>query len=317
MMKIVILDTQTLTGEDLDWAALDGLGERQVFAHTTPDQLLDRAAGAEVLLTNKVRLSAETLAQLPQLRYVGVTATGYDMVDLDAARQQGIVVTNAAGYGTEAVAQHVFALLLALTNQVARHSADVHQGGWTQQGSWTYRLTPLQALTGMTLGIVGLGRIGQAAGRLGAAFGMRVLGHSRRPHDLPGIEGVGELATLLAQSDVVSLHCPLTAETQGLLDAKRLALMKPSAYLINTARGPLIDEVALAEALRQGRLAGAGLDVLSQEPPPADHPLVGLPQCLITPHNAWGAQSARQRLIDQAADNLRAWQAGKPQGVVT
>lgn len=315
-MKIVILDSDTLMGDDLDWSPLDDLGQREVYPASRPEQVLARAQGAEVLLTNKVSLSADLLTQLPALRYIGVTATGYDVVDVTAARQRGIVVTNAAGYGTEAVAQHVFALLLSLTNQVTRHSHDVHQGGWTHAAAWTYRLTPLYELQGLTLGLIGLGRIGRATARIARAFGMRVLGHSRHQRDLPGIQWHADLGQLLADSDVVSLHCPLTSETQHLIDAARLAQMKPNAYLINTARGPLIDEDALAQALQRGHLAGVGLDVLAQEPPPADHPLLGSPRCLITPHHAWGARASRQRLRDQVVANLRAWLAGQPINVV-
>ena len=315
-MQIVILDSESTTGDDLDWSGLFDLGEVVAYPYTAPREVVARAREAEAILTNKVPLSAAVLAQLPKLRYIGVVATGYDRIDVQAARARGIPVCHAAGYGTEAVAQHVFALLLALTNQVARHSADVHAGGWTAQGSWTYRLTPLVELPGMTLGLVGMGRIGSAVAALGQAFGMRILAYSRSRRDLPGVAWADDLPTLFAQGDVLSLHCPLTPETEGLVDAALLGHMKPSAYLINTARGGLVQAAALAEALHAGQIAGAGLDVLSPEPPPADHPLLGAPRCLLTPHNAWGARAARQRLIDQTVDNLRAFLAGRPQQVV-
>ncbi len=315
-MHIVILDTLALTGDDLDWSALQPLGKVEGYDHSSPAQVIERAREAEVILTNKVPLDADTLAQLPHLQYIGITATGYDMIDLAAARERGIVVTNAADYGTEAVAQHVFALLLALTNQVARHHADIQAGGWQRQNRWTYRLSPLNELQGMTLGIVGLGRIGQATARLGRAFGMEVLGHAPTRHEWPGITWVDDLDLMVARSQVLSLHCPLSAETRELVNARLLARMPAGAFLINTARGALVNESDLAQALRSGHLAGAGLDVLSQEPPPADHPLLGLENCLITPHLAWGARASRERLIQQVIANLRAWQAGNPQNVV-
>jgi glycerate dehydrogenase len=316
-MRITILDTRTLTGDDLDWSALESLGEIDVYDHTPLEQVVARAREAEVILTNKIPLDAAVMEQLPQLRYIGVTATGYDMIDLAAARARGIVVTNAAGYGTQAVAQHVFALLLAMTNRVALHAADVRAGGWQAQDSWTYRLTPLHELQGLRLGILGLGRIGRATAQLGQAFGMEVLGHSRTRRELPGITWMASSQALAARSQVLSLHCPLTDATEGMIDAEFLAQLPAGAYLINTARGGLIREADLAAALRSGQLGGAGLDVLSQEPPPEDHPLLGLETCLITPHLAWGARASRQRLLQQVVANLAAWQAGDPIHVVS
>ncbi|RMG69933.1 MAG: D-2-hydroxyacid dehydrogenase, partial [Bacteroidetes bacterium] len=236
-------------------------------------------------------------------------------IDIAAAQARGIPVCNAAGYGTEAVAQHVFALLLAMTNRVETHARHVAGGGWAEAPDWTYRLSPLVQLTGRTLGIVGLGRIGQAVARLGQAFGMTVLGHSRSARAVPGVRMV-DRDTLFADSDVISLHCPLTAGNAGFVDEALLRRMKPDAYLINTARGPLIDEGALLRVLQSGQLAGVALDVLSEEPPPPDHPLFGAPRCLITPHIAWGTQAARARLIEMAAENLAAFQQGHPQSNV-
>jgi len=316
-MKIVILDSRATTSGELEWDMLAGLGEVAIFEQTTEHDIIPRTKGAEVVLTNKVPFSRDTLSQLPDLKYIGIVATGYDKVDLVAAKERGIVVTNAAGYGTEAVAQHVFALLLALTNQVDYHSRDVKSGGWTKKDNWTYMLTPIFELKGMTLGLVGMGRIGQAVAKLGQAFGMSVRAFSRSPKPLAGVKWASSLEEILEQADVLSLHCPLTAETEGMIHASALRRMKSSAFLINTARGPLIDEPSLAHALQTGEIAGAGLDVLGSEPPSADNPLFKAPNCVITPHNAWGARASRLRLMQQVADNLRAWQQGHPQNVLT
>ncbi|MDZ7619160.1 MAG: D-2-hydroxyacid dehydrogenase, partial [Patescibacteria group bacterium] len=277
-----------------------------------------RASDADVLLTNKTVLGRQHFERLPKLRYVGVLATGYDVVDVAAARERSVVVTNIPAYGTPSVAQMVFAHLLNLTQHVAEHATTVRDGRWSRSPDFCYWDFPLIELDGLTMGIVGLGQIGRAVARLAVAFGMRVLAYdATTPAQLPeGVWMTSELSRIFRDADVVTLHCPLTPETRQLVSAERLALMKPTALLINTSRGPLVDEAALAEALRTGRLAGAGLDVLSTEPPPADHPLMIAPHCYITPHIAWATQSARRRLLETAVENIRAFLAGEPRNVV-
>jgi len=320
-MKIVVIDGYTLNPGDLDWQALEALGEATVHERTPKELLLERASGAEILLTNKVVLGAEAIAQLPQLRYIGVTATGFNVVDIAAARRRGIAVTNVPAYSTSSVAQMVFALLLELTQHVGHHAARVREGGWTASPDFCFWEQPLVELDGLAMGLVGFGAIGRRVALLARAFGMTVLVHTAHPDRYRGTpEGEGVcfigLDELFSASDVVSLHCPLTEATQGLVDASRLALMKPSAYLLNTGRGPLVDEAALAAALDAGQLAGAGLDVLSAEPPPAANPLLQAKNCCITPHIAWATRAARQRLMTTAVANVRAFLAGSPQNVV-
>jgi len=310
---LVILDAYATNPGDLSWASIEDLADCTIHDRTAPADVLARVGNADAVMLNKAVLDAHNLAHAPSLKYVGILATGWNTVDLAAAHKRGIVVTNVPGYSTDSVAQHTFALLLELTNQVALHSADARSGGWTKNPDYCYRLSPQTELAGLTLGIVGFGQIGQAVARIGQAFGMRVLAH-RRDNSTPPPDGV-EYATLdrlFADSDVVSLHCPLSASTAGLVHAERLAQMKPTAFLINTARGPLVVEPDLAAALRAGRLAGAAVDALSTEPPAADNPLLSAPRCLVTPHIAWATAAARQRLIDIAAENLRAFLAGKP-----
>jgi glycerate dehydrogenase len=312
-MKIVVLDGQTLNPGDLDWAALRGLGDCAIHDRTAPEEIVQRAQGAEILLTNKTPLRAATIALLPALRYIGVLATGYNVVDVPSARAHGVVVTNVPAYGTRAVAQHVFALILELANHVGHHAQTVREGRWNAVSGWCYWDKPLLELDGLTLGIVGYGRIGSTVANLGRAFGLRVLIHTRTA--APGDERVG-LDELFRQSDVVSLHCPLTPATEGLVNAARLASMKPGALLVNTSRGPLIVDGDLAAALNTGHLGGAALDVLSTEPPPADNPLLSAKNCLITPHIAWAARAARERLLNIAVENIRAFIAGQPRNVV-
>ncbi len=317
-MKIVVLDGYTNNPGDLHWEALEALGECAIYERTAPDEVLPRAQGAAVVLTNKTVLGREHLEALPELRYIGVLATGYNIVDVDAARERGIVVANVPRYGTASVAQMTFAHLLNLTQHVAEHAQTVREGRWSRSEDFCYWDYPLVELGGLTLGIVGLGQIGRAVARLALGFGMRVLAYDAgTPAGVPeGVWMTTELSRIFRDADAVTLHCPLTPDTQRLVCAERLALMKPTAYLINTSRGPLIDEPALAEALRSGRLAGAGLDVLSEEPPPADHPLLDAPNCYITPHIAWATRSARRRLLDAAVENVRAFLAGSPRNVV-
>lgn len=316
-MKIVVLDGYTLNPGDLTWEAFKALGEFETHDRTPTALTVGRARDAEIVLTNKTLLDRAVIAALPRLRYIGVLATGYNVVDIEAARERGVPVTNVPEYGTPNVAQAAFALLLELTNRTGHHAQTVSEGRWTAATDFCYWDFPLMELHGLTLGIVGYGRIGQAVGRIGRAFGMKVLVLDASATRIGGAEArFVDLDTLFRESDVVSLHCPLTPETKELINAARLAKMKPTAFLINTARGGLVNETALADALNHGRLAGAGLDVLSIEPPPADNPLLRAKNCIITPHIAWATLNARARLMQVATDNLRAWLEGRPQNVV-
>lgn len=317
-MKIVYTDAHTLNPGDLDWAPIQALGDVTFYERTTPDQLLERIKEADAVLTNKVKLNRETITQLPQLRYIGVTATGYDIIDVATAREQGIVVTNVKGYGTDSVAQHTFALLLELTLHVGRHSASVHAGDWVNSPDFSYAKSPLVELAGKTLGLVGYGDIARKVAAIGQAFGMTVL-VNRRSDNQPSERGITyvDRPTLFAQSDVVSLHCPATPDTIGFVNRDLLAQMKSTAYLLNTSRGSLLNEADVADALKEGRIAGAGLDVLAIEPPRSDNPLLTAQNCVITPHIAWASYEARQRLMDEVADNLQAFLAGTPKNKVT
>jgi glycerate dehydrogenase len=316
-MKIVVLDGYTMNPGDLDWGELRRLGEVTIHARTTPAETVARALGADAVLTNKVVLGRTELAALPGLRYIGVLATGYNVVDLPAAHERGVVVTNVPAYSTESVVQSVFAHLLNLAQGLAAHTESVQRGDWVRSQDFMYTLTPLVELSGKTLGIVGYGRIGRRVAAVARALGMRVLVHTRTPpDDDTGIACV-ELDRLFAESDVVTLHCPLTPQTERLVNAGRLRTMKPSAFLISTSRGPLLDEQAVADALNAGRLAGAGLDVLSTEPPKADNPLLAARNCHITPHTAWATREARGRLYHVAVQNLRAFLAGAPINALT
>jgi glycerate dehydrogenase len=315
-MKIIVLDGFTLNPGDLSWEELASLGPCVVYDRTPPDQVALRAADADIVLTNKTELRAARIQDLPRLKYIGVLATGTNVVDLAAARSRGIPVTNVPTYGTKAVAQMTFALILELAHHVGHHSRTVRDGRWASSMDWCYWDFPLVELDGLTLGIVGFGRIGRVVGELGAAFGMRVLAFDAATVAAPSFARFVELETLFRESDVVSLHCPLTPQTANLVNAPRLALMKPTAFVINTSRGPLVDEPALADALNSGRIAGAAVDVLSKEPPPADNPLLAAKNCIITPHLAWAARAARSRLMKIAVENVRAFLQGKPQNVV-
>ena len=316
-MKIVVLDGHTLNPGDLSWDALAHFGECEVYERTPPDEVLQRARGADIALTNKVILGRYEIENLPDLRYVGVCATGYNVVDVQAARERQIPVTNVPDYATQSVAQMVFALLLELTNHVGHHDRTVREGRWGACPDFCYWDYPLIELEGMTMGIVGLGRIGQAVAHLAAAFGMKVLGYDVDPAKsaLPGIECV-DLDALFARSDVVSLHCLLTPETEELVDAGRLSHMKESALLINTSRGGLVNERDLADALSSGGIGGAAVDVLSSEPPSADNVLLRAKNCYVTPHIAWASRSARMRLMATVVDNVRAFLDGRSRNVV-
>jgi glycerate dehydrogenase len=317
-MKIVVLDGYTLNPGDLTWDDPKSLGGCEIYERTPPEQVLGRAAEADILLTNKTEITREHIEKLPKLRYIGILATGTNIVDLAAARERGIIVSNVPAYGTSSVAQTTIALLLELTQHVGLHSDSVHQGRWTSSPDWCYWERPLIELDGLTMGIIGLGRIGTAVARVAISLGMNVtavVGRGSSRETVTTVKQV-DLETLFRQSDVVSLHCPLTLETKHLINAERLSWMKPSGFVLNTSRGQLVDENALAAALNSGKLAGAGLDVLSVEPPPATNPLLTARNCIITPHLAWATKAARSRLMQVAVENVRAFLSGKPQNIV-
>ena len=313
MTRIVILDGYTANPGDLSWDALQSLGEVVVHDRTAPAEVVARAKGADVVLTNKTVLTSEMLGCLPDLKLVCVLATGFNVVDVAAARARGVPVCNVPEYSTPNVAQAVFALILELTNRTGHHDATVHAGRWAACPDFCYWDGELVELAGRTMGIVGYGRIGRAVADVARAFGMKVLFHRRSPDGDPAWVGIDRL---FAESDVVSLHCPLTPETNQLVDARRLSLMKPTAFLVNTARGALVNEADLAAALAAGRIAGAGLDVLSVEPPSPANPLLAAPRCVITPHIAWATHDARRRLLDTTAGNVAAFLANAPRNVV-
>jgi glycerate dehydrogenase len=316
-MMITVLDGFTLNPGDLSWDELKSLGPCEIYERTLPTELEQRARGKEILLTNKTVLDGSAIRSLPRLKYIGVLATGTNVVDLDAARERGVLVTNVPAYGTKSVAQTTMALLLELAHGVGHHSRTVHEGRWSRSLDFSYWDQPLIELSGLTIGIVGFGRIGRVVAELARAFGMSVMVFVPKAKPAPDFVRYVELEALFRQSDVVTLHCPLTPETRDFVNAQRLSWMKPSAFLLNTSRGQLVDERALAEALNASRLAGAGLDVLSIEPPPADNPLLKARNCIITPHFAWGTRAARSRLMRIAVENVRAFLADKPQNVVS
>jgi glycerate dehydrogenase len=315
-MNIVILDSFTTNPGDLSWAALESLGSLVAYDRTDDADIVPRARDAEIVLTNKTLLSRGVIAALPRLKCICVLATGYNVVDVAAAKEHGVTVCNVPEYSTPNVAQAVFALILELTNRTGHHDRTVHDGRWAACEDFCYWDGELVELAGLTLGIVGYGRIGQAVARVGRAFEMRILAHRRQATGpIDGGEHA-DLDRLFAESDVVSLHCPLTPATKELVNAARLARMKPTALLINTARGGLVNEADLAAALDAGTIAGAGLDVLTVEPPSAENPLLRARNCVITPHIAWATRNARRRLIEATAGNVAAFLAGRPQNVV-
>lgn len=318
-MKITVLDGLTLNPGDNPWSAFELAGELIVHDRTPPELIVQRARGSEIVLTNKTPLTRQTIAQLPELRYIGVLATGYNVVDVAAARARGIVVTNVPEYGSDAVGQHTFALLLSLMHAPERHDEAVRSGEWARAGDFSFWRSPVRELAGKTMGIVGYGRIGRRVGHIAQAFGMHVVAHTPNArfggrYD-DGTEWLA-LDELFSRSDVISLHCPQTPANARFVSRALLARMKPTAFLINTARGGLIDEQDLADALADGRLAGAGLDVVSVEPIDAANPLLRAPNCLLTPHMAWAALEARQRLMQIAAQNVKAFLEGNPRNVV-
>jgi len=310
-MKIVVLDGYGLNPGDLSWKGMEALGELTVYDRTSPSELMERSEGAEALITNKTLITAENMEALPDLKYIGVLATGYNVVDIEAAKARGIVVTNIPAYSTSSVAQMVFAHILNITQRVGHYAEENSKGRWTNNADFCYWDTDLVELDGKKMGIVGFGNIGQATARIAQAFGMEVLLYtSKEQSALP--QGMRKVALdeLFAESDVISLHCPLTPDTKEMVNAERLKLMKPGAILVNTGRGPLVNEQDLADALNEGRIAAAGLDVLSIEPANADNPLLGAKNCFITPHIAWATKEARTRLMQIAVQNLKSYQEG-------
>lgn len=313
-MKIVILDGYTANPGDLSWDGFKKLGELSVYDRTAPKQLLSRAKSAEILLTNKVVINAPTMAALPNLRYIGILATGYNVVDIVEAHRRGIAVTNIPAYSTMSVAQMVMAHLLNITNQVTIHAEAVRQGDWQQSLDFSFTKAPLIELDGLTMGIVGLGNTGTSTARIAQAMGMNVMAISSKSEETLnqlGIHKAKNYEQLFSEADVVSLHCPLTNETRHLVNKERLAFMKPSAILINTGRGPLLDEQAVANALVNNQLYAVGVDVLTEEPPRKGSPLIAAPRCYITPHIAWASAAARRRLIDIATENIAAFMHGE------
>nr|WP_320016219.1 D-2-hydroxyacid dehydrogenase [uncultured Desulfobacter sp.] len=316
-MKIVVLDGYTLNPGDLSWENFSEIGDLKVFDRTAPEEILERTTDANIVLTNKTMLTAENIAAMNKVEYIGVLATGVNVVDLEYTKTTGITVTNVPNYSGSSSAQMVFALILELTNRVGHHSQTVMDGKWSESKDFCYWDYPLVELEGITLGIVGYGGIGKAVARLGLAFGMNILIYNRSvPPDLP--EGItySDLDNLIKSSDIISLHCPLTPQTKGMINKDTLAQMKKTAYLINTSRGPLVVENELADALNKGIIAGAAMDVLEKEPPEKSCPLLTAKNCYITPHFAWATLASRERLMSIAVENIKSYLAGKPQNVV-
>ena len=317
-MKIVILDGYTANPGDLSWGSLKEMGEVTVYERTRREEIAGRAADADIVLTNKVVMDREMMALLPRLKYIGVLATGYNVVDIEAARERDIIVTNVPAYSTESVAQTVFAHLLTVTNRTEHYAQQNRLGQWAENRDFCYWDTELTELAGKTMGIVGLGHIGRRVAEIALAFGMQVKAMtSKKAEELPAGIQKAELQSLLASADVVSLHCPLTEGTRHLIHRETIRLMKPSAILINTGRGPLVDDEALAEALNEGRLRAYCADVVTEEPPKADHPLLHAPNAFITPHIAWATVEARKRLLQTAIGNVEAFVNGHPVNVVS
>ena len=316
--RIVVVDGYVANSGDLSWDALAALGELTVYDRTSPDQLIDRCRDAYAVITNKVVIDAAAIDALPSLRYIGVLATGYNNVDIAAARRAGVTVCNVPAYSTASVAQTVFALLLAITNRVESYSASVHAGDWSRCADFSYRLGPIEELDGLTMAVYGLGNIGSRVAAIAHAFGMKVISFTSKQQDAlpPYIEKVSR-DEMFRRADILSLNAPLAADNRHFVCGETLALMKPTAILINTARGGLVDEYALASALREHRIAAAGIDVMDCEPPKTDNPLSALDNCIITPHIAWQSTGARRRLLAVTADNLAAFMSGHPINVVS
>lgn len=312
-MNIVVLDGFTMNPGDLSWNELEKLGTLKVYDRTSPEQLLERAADAEAVLTNKTVLNAAALRNMPKLKYVGVLATGYNVVDIAVAKELGIVVTNIPAYSMESVAQMVFAHILNITHSVGRYAGEAHAGVWSRQADFSYTNSPLMELYGKKIGIIGFGNTGSATARIARAFGMEVLVYTSKPQSaLPeGMTKAASVEEVFSSSDIVSLHCPLNDKTAEIVNAHHLSLMKESAILINTGRGGLVNENDLAEALKAHRIKAAGLDVMVNEPPMENNPLLGLDNCFITPHIAWATYEARTRLMNQTVMNLKSFIEGK------
>jgi len=318
-MKIVILDAYTSNPGDLSWEGLENFGELKVYERTAPEQVLERCSGCEVVFTNKVILNSETIEQLPELKYIGVLATGTNVVDLHFAEEKGICVTNIPGYSTDSVVQHILAFMLHFSSKVSIHNDAVQQGDWVNSSDFSFTLGTLNELSGKTLGIIGLGNIGRKLAKVADAMGMKIVAAHQSSMDRLEVPYEVEwfpVDEVFARVDFLSLNCPLTSKTEKVVNAERLRKMKNSAVVINTGRGPLVDEQALADALKNGTIAGAGLDVLSTEPPAGDNPLLSAENCVITPHIAWASREARARLIAIAADNLSSFLFGNPKNFV-
>lgn len=312
-MKIVVLDGYAANPGDLNWDGLKALGECTIYDRTAPEDVLERAKGAEAILTNKVAITADHMAALPDLKYIGVLATGYNIIDIAAAKERNIVVTNIPAYSTPSVAQMVFAHILNITNRVQHYTDEIREGKWTDSDDFCFWDTPLIELLGKKIGLIGLGQTGYNTARLAIGFGMKVWAYTSKSRlQLPPEIRKAELNQLFRECDIVSLHCPLTEATRNLVNAERLAMMKPTAIVINTARGPLVNEQDLAEALNSGKIYAAGVDVLSTEPPRADNPLLTARNCFITPHIAWATSAARERLQTIMLENIKVYLDGKP-----
>ena len=316
-MKIVILDCYTLNPGDISWTGFETLGDFTTYDRTPSDKIIERSEDADIILTNKTIINKDTIKKLPKLKYIGVLATGYNIVDVNAANERNIIVTNIPSYGTNSVSQMVFALLLELTQNVGHHSNSVRRGDWSKSEDWCYWERPMIELDGLTMGIVGFGRIGKATADIARAFGMKVIANDTGKTKLKSdsVKMVDQ-DTIFSESDVVSLHCPLISANKHFVNSEKISLMKKNAFLINTSRGLLINEEDLAYALNSERIAGAGLDVLSKEPPDETNPLLTTKNCIITPHIAWATKAARQRLMSIAVDNLKSYLNGKPVNVI-
>ena len=308
-MKIVILDGKACNPGDLSWSPIEKLCDQlKIYQTTVDNQIIDRANTADIILVNKVKITKEVLNQLPHLKYIGVTATGFDNIDIESAKKSGVAVTNVPGYSTHSVAQLVFALILELVNQVAKHDQDAHSGGWQKAGIYSYWLNPIHDLCGKVLGIIGMGEIGSQVANIAQSFGMSIIYYSRHNKNIKTAQYCENIEMVFSKADFISLHCPLTAETNQLVNQQKIDLMKPNAYLINTSRGGLIQEDDLSKALNIQQIAGAALDVLSVEPPNDNNPLLSAKNCIITPHVGWASVESRARLILLLAKNIQAYQ---------